>query len=103
MSATANKAIIYDENQHIITLRDFLAKQTLSIARWDKIGKGNTAIKSMEGSKIVRSYLVFLFQDQWYSLTVDTINGIQLEEIKEEDIEKNGPLLWLNNDTKSNW
>ena len=103
MNNTLEKPVSYLEKDQLVSIFDRMSKKQFYVRKWEKIGRGNTSISSMDGTSFDRSYVSFLYEDDWYSISVDDSDGIQINKIKKQDVEKHGPLLWLNDGTKSNW
>ena len=103
MKESPEKTVTYFEKTALVSVFDKVSKKHLFLRNWEKMGRGNTAISAMDGTNLEQSYVVFSSENSWYCVKVDDASGITFKKIKEEDKEKQGPLLWLSNDTKSNW
>jgi hypothetical protein len=85
-----------------VILYDSVSDSELFIPKWTRMGRGNTSVSDPSGGARDKAYVVFLHLGRWYQATVDPAVGINVEEISEEAAEKT-PLIWLDNDTNSNW
>jgi len=103
MKESPEKSVTYLEKQNMVAVFDRVYKKRLFLRNWEKMGRGNTAISMMDGTSLDQSYVVFSSKNSWYYVKVDDASGITFKKIKEENKEKQGPLFWLSNDTKSNW
>jgi hypothetical protein len=103
MVNTGKAAICFSEEEKSISVYDRVSRRELVITKWDKIGRGNTSVSSQDGDTTTQAYISFLFEDEWYSVTVDDINGISMNKITTDEILDKGPLIWLKDGENNNW
>jgi hypothetical protein len=103
MVKTVKNPVFFSEKEKSVSVYDRMSRRELVITKWDKIGRGNTSVSSQDGETTTQAYVSFLYEDGWYAVTVDDINGISINKIKENEILNNGPLIWLENGENNNW